>query len=419
MNSFLTIITLLLTYVSTVVPEDTIIWSQFFNLTCNNPLSSIVSFYGISVTECNTKCLTMYPMECSMTTWYQYIRPTEKDVSRCYLFGKTCDLVAETTKPVITSMWYYDDSDKMSCFNYPGDWRDIYLDNCGTYSTYSWCNQAYNSSTTAILSYQDHIYGLDATRSCCDCSGGLVSYDSIYLLEPIWKSSGNPNIHPSDDTICQSVDVSSTLISDIDIEQKYRFNLTQFVGLCEEIHSSLYNQYKLLLSINTDNNELLQTDDILSDFAGLKHFDCAHDLYLHNITICNDTDYNNFYLFLMDIGHQNIYINKHYINTESFLYHLPPSNVHTSSFCSFATFLNSTPPIMDATLVQALNSTPTVAPRPTLQPTIFHTLEPSSSPESKRNIMTSFLCETTAVETMNPTRNPSIHPTRHPTAYPT
>eukprot|EP01083_Nonionella_stella_P067670 179133_1 len=380
-NIHLIIVTLLLYYVSTVVSDDSIIWSQFFNLTCNDPLSAINTFYNISVTDCNSKCLSMYPMECSITTWYQYIKPTQSDVSRCYLFGN-CDLVPETDKPVITSMWYYNNSDKMNCFNYPGDWKDLYFDNCGTYSSYSWCNVAYNSSTTAILSYQDNIYGLDATKSCCDCHGGLLSYDDIYLLEPLWKSTGTASINPFEDTICQSVDLSSTLINDIDIHPKDRFNLTQFIGLCQEIHSSLYNQYRLLLSINTENNQLLQTKDIQSDFVELKEFDCLRVLYLHNVTICDETDYNNFYVFMMDIGHQKTYINKHYVNTDSFLYHLPPSSIHTSPYCSFSRFLNAT-----------------------------------STLQSKTNIMTALLCELSYAT--NPTTDPTIYPIIDPTIDPT
>eukprot|EP01083_Nonionella_stella_P312192 1115838_1 len=158
-----------------VAPTATVpmMWTEFDNYTCSDLSSPMQVLYNISLSQCKLHCVSVYPsITCTAIVWYEYIKPTGTDTPRCYLFNRSCALVSETTKPVTVAFPYYDEQSDMECVDYPILWEDRFHDNCDAYSQYNWCN------ATGLLTAMD---------ACCDCNGGLVSYNQRYLLEAVWK----------------------------------------------------------------------------------------------------------------------------------------------------------------------------------------------------------------------------------------
>ncbi len=62
----------------------------------------------------------------------------------------------------------------------------------------------------------------------------------------------------------------------------------------------------------------MHVKNIYSDFQKFKQFNCIDNLLLYNVTICNNTDYNNLYSFIIDLEEDHTYINNHYIQSDTF-----------------------------------------------------------------------------------------------------
>eukprot|EP01084_Bolivina_argentea_P016579 31007_1 len=157
---------------------------------------------------------------------------------------------------------------------------------------------------------------------------------------------------------------------------------------------------------------MINVKNIYSDFQKFKQFSCIDNLLLYNVTICNHTDYNNLYPFIIDLEEDHIYINNNYIHSDTFLYHIPPTNIYIQSFCSFSKLLETIYPTKPPT------KEPTF--EPTFEPTIYPTIEPTSNPTQPTLQPTDIPSKSPTYEpTVEPTNIPTIEPTTEPTSQPT
>eukprot|EP01083_Nonionella_stella_P029932 82226_1 len=386
---------------------DRLSFSDFAGYTCSDLSSPMDLLYNMSLNDCQSSCMALstYPSKaCVSIVWYEYINPSNP-VPRCYIFDKQCDLVAESTFPTIVSFPYYDISSSIDCVNYPLSWMDQYHDDCDVYQSYSWCQSEFNGSTTPILSFTDDVYGLTAIDSCCDCNGGLHSYeDDKYLFEIVWKPTTDYRVELST-LMCENFKDPQwnsvyfpKMTHRIDTNSP-NLNLAQFGGLCEYTQTIISEKYDRLSSIpsSTIASQNLNT---------LKGFDCIETLYFANqVTICNDTDYSNLFPFVIDIEQNHMYINNHYINANTFASGLPSSSTLTvTPYCDLSTLLNTTTKANIMTMVLCnLNADPT--PQPTSYPTSSPSDNPSSNP--------------TSFPSNNPSSNPSFSPSNLPSLSPT
>eukprot|EP01083_Nonionella_stella_P005977 17281_1 len=376
-----------------VAPTATVpmMWTEFDNYTCSDLSSPMQVLYNISLSQCKLHCVSVYPsITCTAIVWYEYIKPTGTDTPRCYLFNRSCALVSETTKPVTVAFPYYDEQSDMECVDYPILWEDRFHDNCDAYSQYNWCN------ATGLLTAMD---------ACCDCNGGLVSYNQRYLLEAVWKPKLQ-SITTHHDFLCQTLNFSSSLLAEKTREINLyspQWNVPQFGGLCQYFHTALHRRFKTL-----------------------SYFDCMKALYFYNVTICNDTDYNNLIPFLIDVDGDHIYINNHYIYSSAFTNALSETTHLTfARQCDFSSLLNVA---NKTSIIAAVTCEISIDPtsNPTTDPTLYPTKHPSVDPTAIPTKVPTTANPTDVGDTKNPTQRPTkpptakgytYKPTKTPTAY--
>eukprot|EP00485_Elphidium_margaritaceum_P017006 CAMPEP_0202728766 /NCGR_PEP_ID=MMETSP1385-20130828/185791_1 /ASSEMBLY_ACC=CAM_ASM_000861 /TAXON_ID=933848 /ORGANISM="Elphidium margaritaceum" /LENGTH=682 /DNA_ID=CAMNT_0049395017 /DNA_START=2263 /DNA_END=4313 /DNA_ORIENTATION=- len=349
-----------------------------------------------SLEYCQSVCVSERT-DCVQVTW---LNITSRNSQRCYLFSQSCaSLVHDPINIAITSFVHENVSTEVECLNYPLGWQDTLRDECVAYDRYEWCRYAYNSSVTQILSYADDMYGFSAVDACCDCHGGLHLYKNDLLLETVWKPTALYPLDWDTDFVCQSMDVASSVITDgyLDDNIDLKMDLAEFIGLVEYLLADALHQNDLLLSIRTDDNVLRQKWRILEDFAQFEDMQLVDVLYLSQVTICEDTDMNNLFPFIVDIENRHLYVNEHYIRSDTFVVGLPSEHLSVQSFCAFESLLD------------AAFETPQPTAYPSVEPTTDPTTEPTTSPSQ----------EPTTVPTTSPSEEPTVEPTNAPTVSPT